>query len=373
MFYEKQTKEDQEKYKRMLMIIGMLSNLFSESDRPALYYRAHENCFCKYFNAINLARKDCSADAMKDSIGIGLKTWVGSDNQKVAEFGKLRKELENLNDNDLVLKVSEFRNERIKTTKKLYGINEMIYHIVIRTKNKMNIEECPFETIDISNIKRLPNKDTNNTRYFTDGKHTYNFNISKTTLYMNFDKKEHLDEIKVDIIDDPFDFLEKEFSKISVSSSYKPNRKLALKLYKEDKKGCHVEQKSGLNQWNASGRKRHPDEVYIPFNALDRNRPENQNFFPPRDTHFDLLLPDGKHIVAKVCQENGKAIMSNPNKVLGKWLLRDILDLPENTLITYELLQKKGFDTVVFEKIDELHFKIDFTDSQIYDELYPKE
>ena len=116
MFYEKQPKEEQEAYKKILKQIGLMSNLFSDSLKPALYYRAHENAFCKYFKADNLARHDCSADARKGDVGIGLKTWVGSNNQKVAEFGKLKKELDPLDGLELVKKVSEFRNSRITTT-----------------------------------------------------------------------------------------------------------------------------------------------------------------------------------------------------------------------------------------------------------------
>lgn len=96
MFYENQPVEQQEAYKEMLRIVGSLSNIFSDSDRPMIYYRAHENIFCKYFEADNLSREDCSADAAKDAVGIGLKTWVGRDDQKVAEFGELRPTYETL-------------------------------------------------------------------------------------------------------------------------------------------------------------------------------------------------------------------------------------------------------------------------------------
>ena len=53
MFYEKQELKQREDYKKMLKIIGSLSNMFSESDKPYLYYRCHENIFCKYeFNSL---------------------------------------------------------------------------------------------------------------------------------------------------------------------------------------------------------------------------------------------------------------------------------------------------------------------------------
>lgn len=378
MWYDKQDEIQKNEYKNMLAIIGSLSNLFSESKEPLLYYRAHENCFCKYFNAKNLARSDCSADAVKDKIGIGLKTWVGGNTQKVAEFGKFKTKLDKLNDDQLIIKVSELRNDRILTTMKMYGLDQMIYHVVIRSEAKMTIKECSFDMIDINHIVRISKKDGDNTRYFTDRKHIYCFNKAKTTLYMLFDQLELLDEIEVNVYKDPFTALNIIFPKMSnvimgeIDSFAIENkrRKLALKLYKETKNGNIVSKKSGLNAWNGRGRERDCDEVYIPFNKCDRDRIQNKDFFPSRDKSFDLMLPDGTHLSAKICQADGKSIMSNPNKALGKWLLRDVLKIEKGTLITYELLQEKGFDTVLFEKIDESHYTIDFTNSMVYDELY---
>lgn len=371
MFYDIQNIDAQEKYKNMLSILGALSGLFSESEKPMLYYRAHENCFCKFFNADNLGRHDCSADAKKNSLGIGLKTWVGSNGQKVAEFGKLRGELEGLSNKDLIFKVSEFRNERLKTTKNIYGINKLIYHTVVRDVGKMIIMECPLDFIDIENIIELTDRNGANTLYFTDNKHIYFFNKAKTTLYMVFDDLIKLDEVSVSIASDPFELLE-EFKALTISENKKEeNRMLCLKLYSESKKnGCFVPEKSGLNQWNAGGRKRNFNEVYIPFPAKDRKRVENIDFFPSRDQDFDLILPDGKIVKAKVCQDDGKAIMSNPNKDLGEWLLRDVLELEYGKIINYSMLQKKGFDAVLFEKIDDYKYKINFTDSSIYNEMY---
>ena len=126
MFYDKQPEINRKAYKDMLNLIGELSRVFSESDCPYLPYRAHENIFCKYLEADNLARSDCSADAKKNGIGIGLKTWMGNDDQKVAEFGKLKKNYSGLTGIDLVKTIAEYRNERIRVTMKLHGIREMI-------------------------------------------------------------------------------------------------------------------------------------------------------------------------------------------------------------------------------------------------------
>ena len=100
-------------------------------------------------------------------------------------------------------------------------------------------------------------------------------------------------------------------------------------------------------------------------------------FFPPRDTVFNLTLPDGTTIPAKVCQEAdknnpllGKSIMSNPNKILGEWLLRNVFELPEGTVVTYEMLQRFGIDSVVFTKHGDLEYSVDFSEIGTYEEFY---
>ncbi len=90
-FFVKQSDDNKKLYIDLLEVTGSLSNLFAESSNPFLYYRAMENIFCKAFNAENLSRSDVSADAGKDGIGIGLKTFLqnnGNTFQKVAEFNK---------------------------------------------------------------------------------------------------------------------------------------------------------------------------------------------------------------------------------------------------------------------------------------------
>lgn len=147
MFYDLQPEEQKQQYKQMLSIIGKLTRLFSDNACPYLPYRVQENVFCKYFIADNLSRCDCSADAKKGRIGVGLKTWMGNNDQKVAEFDSLREKLSPLSGLDLAKKVSEFRNERIRITKNLHGIDELIYHIVKRIPNTMQILEHVFERI----------------------------------------------------------------------------------------------------------------------------------------------------------------------------------------------------------------------------------
>ena len=397
MYYDIQPSEKQIKYKNMLTIMGKLSRLFSENDAPYLNYRAHENIFAKYFEVENNSRHDDSADAcdLNNKIGIGLKTWMGNDDQKVAEFGRLRPSYEHLDGMELIKQIAEYRNTRIITTMRAHGLEHMLYHIVKRIPNAMRIYESAFDIIDIENLSLISNRGNDNNIYFTDNKHTYHFSKSKNTLYMIFDDMELLDEFEVEIYDDPYEILSSLFKESAVTEVFPQPQKyytitsnlpqLCLRLYSTKSNGeKYIPEKSGLNQWNGArtsyktdpqtGEKklvktilRDPNEVYIPYPAEDRKRGE---FFPPRDTVFDLQLPDGKHIKAKVCQSDNKAIMSNPNKDLGKWLLRDVFDIPEGIPLTYDMLRIFGIDSVVFTKVDELKYKIDFCPLGTYERFY---
>lgn len=410
MFYDIQPEEHKENYKRMLTIVGKLSRLFSTADEPYLYYRAHENIFAKYFDVSNNARHDDSADAYstEQGVGIGLKTWVGQDNQKVAEFGRLRPDYEGLDGMDLIQQISEYRNTRIRTTINAHGLREMIYHIVKRVPNVMQIYESAFDYIDREHIVLDENRGNANNIYFTDGNHTYHFNKSKSTLYMIFDDMELMDECEVEIVDDPYDLLTQLFEEDermgvegdlgdleAFTHRMERYQQLCLRLYATDRDGRkYVPERSGLNQWNANGRARDVNEIYIPYLKEDRER--GLDFFPPRDTSFTLILPDNTEISAKVCQrayrklsdaeyENlseeekriedekslvGKSIMSNPNKVLGKWLLRDVLQIEEGTVITYDMLRVYNIDCVIFTKREEGVYSVDFGELGTYERFY---
>lgn len=386
MFYELQPQIQRENYKKMLSIVGSLTQLFSESDCPYLAYRAHENIFCKYFEAENLARLDCSADAKKNRIGIGLKTWTGQDDQKVAEFGKLRETFAGLAGLELVKKIAEYRNERIRVTKNLNGIDDMIYHVIKRVPGAMQVFECAFDYIDIENISLITNRGNMNNTYFTDGRHTYHFSTSKNTLYMIFEDMELLDNFNVEIMDDPYTCLMNLMPGVSaetVAEQVIPQpvvpkeNQVCLRLYSTKSDGAKfVAEKSGLNQWNGARfvrrtgeyKPRDPNELYIPYPAEDRRN--TVGFFPDRDTVFNLRLPDGSEIPAKICQDDGKAIMSNPNNLLGEWLLRKVFELPEGTLVTYDMLLKFGIDSVVFTKNDKLDYSVDFAEIGTYETFY---
>jgi len=96
-------------------------------------------------------------------------------------------------------------------------------------------------------------------------------------------------------------------------------------------------------------------------------------FFPKRDQDFNLQIPTGEIFSAKLCQENSKALMTNPNKALSDWLLRKVLQLKEGELATIEKLDKLGFDSVIITKTDNQDFKIDIMKTDTYNEFNTEE
>ena len=98
-------------------------------------------------------------------------------------------------------------------------------------------------------------------------------------------------------------------------------------------------------------------EVYIPV-PIDIHK-KYPNFFPSRDEEFSLQIPTGEIFKAKLCQDNSKALMTNPNKALSDWLLRKLFQLEEGKSATYERLNLLGFDSVIVTKDSDGKFSID--------------
>ncbi len=364
MFLESQTKKSLQYYQTMLTTIGSLSRLFSDGEEPYIQYRIAENLFCRSFDAKNLSRSDVSADASKDNVGIGIKTFLEKNSaslQKVAEFNKEAKTFRDLDIESKVLRVAEMRNRRIEATKTIHGLDSMIYHCVTRAPRRIFVYETEMDTINIDKIGGISPSKNGNTIYFRDAKNEYTLNLTKSTLFKRFITPPHILELSTRILDDPFDELEKMFLEVRETLHFAPIKKqthVFLPLYSTRTQG-EVPTKSGLNQWNAGGRARHANEVYIPIPKwIHKKFPK---FFPPRDEPFDLKLPNGETISAKVCQDGSKALMSNPNIKLGTWILRDILRLKEGELVTYDKLQEIGLDSVVLYKNEDSTFEIDFT------------
>jgi hypothetical protein len=364
-------------YLKLLSAVSKLSGLFSESSVPFINYRVAENIFCRSFNANNLSRSDTAFDANFNSVGIGLKTFTCNTNnstEKVAEFNSLSRVLSNFKGIELAIKLGEFRNDRINLANRLYDIDSSLYHIVARKEKELLLYETDYNTIDISNIHSV--KDNKASLQFEDGNNFYSFNYSKSTLFRKFIIPQNAFRLPIEIIEDPYTLLLELFEnkelKPATDKLLKGHNFVILPLYStknKDKK--EVAEKSGLNQWNAGGRKRDLGEIYIPIpSELHKKYP---TFFPKRDQDFNLQIPTGEIFSAKLCQENSKALMTNPNKALSDWLLRKVLQLKEGELATIEKLDKLGFDSVIITKTDNQDFKIDIMKTDTYNEFNTEE
>ena len=349
-------------YLKLLAAVSKLSGLFSESAIPFINYRIAENIFCKSFDAENLSRSDTAFDANFNSWGIGLKTFTcptNSSTEKVAEFNSLSRELSDFQGKELALKLAEFRNDRIDLANRLYGLENSLYHIVARKEHELFLFETDYEKIDIKNISAV--KSNNASLQFEDGKNLYSFNYSKSTLFRKFFIPQNAYRLPIEIIENPYDLLLSLFEdKTFISASDKLVRGInyiILPLYGIKDKQKFVFEKSGLNQWNAGGRKRDFGEVYIPIPIeIHKLFP---NFFPSRDELFDLQVPTDEVFSAKVCQENSKALMTNPNKALSDWLLRRVFQLQEGEIATFEKMNELGFDSVIIYKDRFQNYRID--------------
>jgi hypothetical protein len=117
-----------------------------------------------------------------------------------------------------------------------------------------------------------------------------------------------------------------------------------------------VYERSGINQWNASGRERSFGEAYIPVPKAIHDR--FPNFFPSRFSKFKIKLPDVRIVTASLCQSEGKALMSDPNKDICDWLFR-LIDESSAAMrgrfsrgipYKYDDLKKIGTDSVRISK-----------------------
>lgn len=378
-FFKNQNIKEQELYIKLLKTLGSLSNLFSTSLNPYLHYRVMENVFCKAFGANNLSRSDISVDAVKDNMGIGLKTFIETNHmsfQKIAEFNKKSSLLRNKNDYDLIFQVSVMRNKRIETTKSMVGFQDLIYHYITRSNNKMSIYEEHMDSIDLDTISI--NNTTNTTIHFKDKNNYYNFNKSKSTLFKRFVTRSNnkVCEFKVNILDDPYDFLllckeKKDFIYSSIKQTNNIIDYIILPLYSSKSKDKKVHEKSGLNMWNAAGRPRDENEVYIPIPSWIHTKKRgffNYNTKDNKTNPFNVKLPNGDVILMKVAQEGGKALMSNPNSALGKWILRDVLQIEPRNIVTREDLDAIGIDSVKLSKSNDLYY-LDFLKSGSYEDF----
>lgn len=390
--WERYSKEQRDEYIRFLQVYGALSNLFRQKQGDLIPYldsKFQETIFGRIFNCENVDIGNTPHDVLSvfgdTRIGIGIKTWMGSKPsfQKVMQLKRYQAELNTLG-NDfhaLAFKISEIKNERMRTDHERLGLNENdnIYHYVTRDEGRFVINECAYPLVDLNKISI--HNTTSSAFSWTDGNKEYRYTFGDSQIWQKFDssKKDSLilNRFDIKIIEDPFSFLLKAYLDI-IESAKIPKQDIIevyLPLYKYSSK--EVGTKSGLNAWNGASKEKGSDkprplnEVYIPVPIEFHKR--NPDFFVPNilniiekrkilkndkanrpEVRFNLKLPNGKYMAALLTGDNLKNFQSGGSienikfgqTDLGQWLLLDVLGLKERTLVTREWLMKKGTDSV---------------------------
>ena len=166
--WEKYSKNQQEKYIKYLQVFGSLTNLFRQKATNSIPYldsKYQETIFAKSFDAKNVDFGNTPHDILsifgKKRVGIGLKTWMGSEPsfQKVMQLKRFKNEiaLHAKKQEDLAYKISEIRNEKVSRDYKHLGLSKEnnIYHYVTRDKGSFTINECAYPLIDLNNLNNF--------------------------------------------------------------------------------------------------------------------------------------------------------------------------------------------------------------------------
>ena len=341
------SKLDSASYLEKIALVAKLSPLFSDSSTPFIHSRFAERIFCLESGAEDLARQDISFDAKGSlSEGIGVKTFVASSREtakveKVAEFTTYATQgkFAGLTGEALAIEVAQLRNKRLASDCAEVDIDlgSSFYHCIVRTPGEIFFLEQDFAQINIGKIEATDRFGKSAASfldeghvYFKDDLHGYLFNIAKNVLYRRFDPIKGFisDSVKLEQKYDFVSLMQEIKSFMRVSDANEPLNTwndpqesfVILPLYSTSKK--EVPLASGINQWNANGRVRKFSEAYIPVpRDIHLAKP---NFFPRRDVAFKLKLPNGSIVLASICQEGDKALMSNPNPDLCRWLFSTI-------------------------------------------------
>lgn len=410
--WNRYSEEQKREYIHYLQMYGALSNLFRQKKGaliPLLNYKFQETVYAKAFDSKIVDLGNTPHDVLsifgEDRIGIGIKTWMKSTPsfQKVMQLKRNQKEI-NVFRNDpeaLAFKVSEIKNKILKQDYARLDLdeNKNIYHYVTRNEDHFIVNECAYPLVDLNNLKDIKPKD--NAIVWSDGNKDYKYTYGDSQIHQKFDASKNdsliLNQFDVKIIEDPFTFLMEAFQNLIDSSITTKSEFIEVYLPLYSYSSQEVEEKSGLNAWNAapknkgSNSPRPLNEVYIPIPikfhkkhpdfftndiiAFDEKRKSyigaKQN---KPEVRFNLQLPNGKIIPSLVTQSNMKGLQSGSNTqkdengkfygqgALGQWLLVDVLGLKKRKKVTREWLSKRGTDSVRLwrKKDDYKTINIDF-------------
>lgn len=395
--WERYSKEQQEEYKDFLSMYGALSAMFnqksSETGAPYLDSKFQETIYARSFESEDVDIGNTPHDIMSvfgenEKVGIGIKTWLNSapSYQKVMQLKRYKNEIDPFNSEktkeELAYKIATIKNDRLRTDYKRLGLPDQgnIYHYVTRDKGMVKLQETDYPLVDLDTLK--PGDLTATSFSFSDRYKQYRYTFGDSQIWMRFGENgdfELLDTINIEILDDPFAFLKDAFTSKkgvlvpNVTNKLKAKDYIYLPLYSYRKK--EVLESSGLNAWNGKPKSkdsqtvRPKGEAYIPIPKIlwekcptwfDKNvdmrdydgykKKTGKNSYT-----FKLHMPDGKVFDALVGQAGFKALQTNPQSVLGKWILdvigidnpqRERYDKPAEKVVTMDLLWKKGFDSV---------------------------
>lgn len=392
--WEKYSIEQRKQYIQFLQVYGALTNLFLQkkgSSIPYLDSKFQETVYSKIFNGENVDIGNTPHDVLSifgnDRIGIGIKTWMNSKPsfQKVMQIKRYQKEIE-LHRRDkeaLATKISEIKNEKMRSDYERLGLSEdkNIYHFITRDEGRFTVNECAYPLIDIKNLKDF--KLTETSLSWSDGRKDYKYTFSDSQIFQKFDNKSKdtflLNQFDIKIIEDPFDFLLKAYLDLVDVTKEEISDIVEIYLPLYSYRSKEVKEKSGLNAWNSvpknknSNSPRPLNEIYIPIPIELHNK--HPNFFvkdikkiievrksksnsEKPEVRFNLELPNGKIIPALLTGDNlknfqsGSSIQRDQNgalygqNALGQWLLVDVLGLKSREKVTREWLKKKDTDSI---------------------------
>ncbi len=400
-------------YEALVKAACRLSGLFSgASAAPYVDYRFAERLFVRCAGARDNSRRDDSFDAfvqVYESLraGVGVKTFTdrsgGRPLEKVAEFTRLARleRLAGLSPEALVRKVAELRRRRVLSDASANGVSlaGSYYHCLVRGRDGEGayafVHEETYPLIDLHGLAPLdsqgrpldayPRELAGTTVHFTDGCRSYAYSTSKNVLLMRFDLHagRRSPRIPVEPAHDPVALLlglAGEGALWAAGQTAPPEEEdrrpyVVLPLYAPKSllsASPQVGPKSGISQWSAGGRPRKFGEAYIPVPKRLHEDSRLEGFFPAADgvcRPFRLRLPDGRDVRAKLCQEGMKALMSDPNDDLARWLYAMIDGSFEKASLrqrevgasrpyTYEDLEVVGKDSVAVLKTDEERFEL---------------
>lgn len=116
-----------------------------------------------------------------------------------------------------------------------------------------------------------------------------------------------------------------------------------------------VPKTSGLNWGQRDGRDK--NQAYIPLPS----KISKTGFFPLNKRYFTVVADDGECFIMRVEQAGNKAITTpGDNAEIGRYF-RSRLGIAEGELITKEHFERYGRSDVVFTKLDDEHFLMDFS------------